>query len=922
MALFNRRVLLITVLLFGVLFSIFYGVSRSSFSLDEKNGISATKTSPTPFPSPGILSAVSPLTVNPPSDLPADRREWAIRLEESGVQVGWDEKTGTPFSLRAEGLGVQSLSGAKAAKVYEGSCADRALAVMANLAPVFGIRDIRQELQPSEPVQLDDLGFRHQRLGQTYKGLSVVGGDLKVHFNAQGVPYEVNGRFVPGIELDIRPEITAAASEESAQEVFTADTGDSEGLQIYESPNLVVLAVEQDPVLAYQLAISSTPAHSWKYWVDAKSGQVVRKITQVCGIQAPSARGTSVQLRGMKLPNEGGDYVTFPGWRENGVYYMNDPNSYTYVFNCNNTANTTNNVGNITNDFGTYAFRTGNNWANTDPGAVSVAANMVTILTYYKSVHNRRSADGQGTVVPAYVHYGPNVANAFWSPQMKAMLYGDGDADFFPMSVLDVAGHELTHGVINFTANLEYINESGALNESFADIFGATIEFYGQTDMSGKYPTRVLGAADWFIGEDCVRNGPPIRDMRSPTNTNTSSFPQPSWYKGTNWLDYTKFPNFDNGGVHINSGVQNHFYYLLCQGGKVTNNGIPFTLTGIGINNARQIAYRALTVYCASNTVYSGARSAWLSAATDLNASWAGPVAAAWNAVGVGTGSPSGGGGTGASSGVPSSFATAEAISGRFFNASVGGSKIGSSGQTFWWRWTAPVTGRLQLDTSRSSSGAATVLQVYSVTSTTNTNSTGVVTTNYFTNNPVKYANNKASASVTWSKLDFGVRQGEIYAFAVAGIKAGQDLVLSGSLSAQSGPANDYLASATVKTGIRWIERGSNFNATAESGEPPYVDTRTNLPASQSVWFQWKAPDDRTVTLSTAGSATDTVLSVYNVSDPTGTSPRYTRVVANDDVKTTDKTSQVRFGANKGTTYYIVVDTKNNQPGPYVLELR
>jgi hypothetical protein len=158
------------------------------------------------------------------------------------------------------------------------------------------------------------------------------------------------------------------------------------------------------------------------------------------------------------------------------------------------------------------------------------------------------------------------------------------------------------------------------------------------------------------------------------------------------------------------------------------------------------------------------------------------------------------------------------------------------------------------------------------------------------------------------------VTKGEIYAFAVSGIKAGQDLVLSGTLAAQSGPANDLFASAKSVTGIRWVERGSNFNASAEAGEPAHAKSV----AAQSVWFKWTAPDNRTVTITTAGSSLDTVLAVYNGS----TVNALTQVAANDDLKTTDKTSQVRFGANKGTTYYIVVDTKNNQTGPYVLELR
>lgn len=846
------------------------------------------------------------------------RRPWIDRLEAQGIEVGWDEKTDTPFSLRGKGLGTRALGGRSGRNVFAGTYADRALAVMENLAPAFGIRSAAQELKASGPEQLDDLGFRHQRLDQQYQGIPVVGGDLKVHFDAEGIPYEVSGRFVPGIQLGTKPQISALESEASAKEAFSAEARSLAGLRVHETAALVVLAVEQAPVLAYQVGVSSTPDQAYRFWVDARSGEVIRKVSQVCGIQAPSNRGTSVQLRGMRLPAEGGAYVIFPGWRENGVYYMNDPSSYTYVFNCNNTTSTVNNVANITNDFGTYAFRPTLNWSNSDPAAVSVAANMVTILSYYKNVHNRRSADGQGTVVPAYVHYDQDLGNAYFSFREKAMFYGDGDEYSNAWGVLDMAAHELTHGVTYFTANLEYLNESGALNESFSDIFGINIEFFGQTDMQNLYPQKLPGTADWLLGEDLVLLGSTLRDMRSPGNTSTlnairDGLLQPSRYGGSNWWDYRKDPG-DFGGVHFNSGVQNHFYYLLCQGGKGKNDGLNYNFTGIGINNARLIAYRALTVYCTQFTTFAGARTAWLSAAKDLNPAWVAPVAAAWDAVGVsGASSPPSGGST------QSSFASAETLSGRFFNATVGGSKITSNGRTFWWRWTAPSTGRLQLDTSRSSSGSDTVLSVFSVS-------------NNLLQSPAKFSNDNQSASVRWSQLDFGVIQGESYAFSVSGMKTGQNLILSGALAIQNGPANDSIFAATEKSGSRWTERGSNHNATADLRKGISVGNYTNVSvaepahakaaASQSVWFIWTAPEDRTVTLSTAGSATDTVLAVYVVFIRSNSPLIYNQVAANDDVSSNDITSQVRFGAKKGDSYYIVVDTKNNQPGPYVLELR
>ena len=197
------------------------------------------------------------------------------------------------------------------------------------------------------------------------------------------------------------------------------------------------------------------------------------------------------------------------------------------------------------------------------------------------------------------------------------MAFGDGDGVTANcLAVLDVCGHEVTHGVTQMTANLVYQNESGALNESFSDIFGANIEFNFQADNRSNYPRKSPGTADWLCGEDCWLSSTALRDFRNPGNVATvgSSGVQPSKYKGTYW--YTG--SADNGGVHSNSGVQNFFYYLLCEGGSGNNDGIPYNLTGISVNNARQIAYRALTVYCTSTTDYKAVRAAWISAAEDL----------------------------------------------------------------------------------------------------------------------------------------------------------------------------------------------------------------------------------------------------------------------------------------------------------------
>ncbi len=163
----------------------------------------------------------------------------------------------------------------------------------------------------------------------------------------------------------------------------------------------------------------------------------------------------------------------------------------------------------------------------------------------------------------SYVHYSVNYFNAFWDGEK--MTYGDGDAsdNNQPLTALDVCGHEITHGLTTFTANLNYKNESGALNEGFSDIFGTSIEFFARP-----------GQGDWLIGGDFYI----IRDMSNP-----KAYSQPDTYKGKKWATGL-LASLDNGGVHTNSGVLNFWFYLLSEGKNGTNDKkFVYSVSGIGM---------------------------------------------------------------------------------------------------------------------------------------------------------------------------------------------------------------------------------------------------------------------------------------------------------------------------------------------------
>jgi Zn-dependent metalloprotease len=594
-----------------------------------------------------------------------------LQKEDAGVSLDWDAEEGTPRCIRGKGIGRQSLSGSNALaaqSVYQGTYSQRSLAVMDNLAPLYRLKSAKQEFRSKQNEESDHLGYRHQRLEQVHQGIPVLGGDVSVHFDPQNSPYQVNGKYIPDLTLSVTPSISANQAVDAAKADFIANKGAAaNAIALVSGPDLVVYALGDSPVLAYQIVIRTRPDNTWKYWINAQTGAVVRSVSTVCKIAAPTKTGgTAATLTGTRSAGEGGAVVSFAGWTQNGVYYMYDPANYYYLWNANNsatatapttptldavqaiadsaTADSTSPAGTAGlvasfTDPSTYAYRSSANWGTTDPTEVSIAVNMGKVFEYYRTVHNRNGVNGAngaaGKAVAAVVHFDKNYVNAYWDG--TAMYFGDGDnVQSTSLGVLDVCGHELTHGVTEFSANLNYQDESGALNESFSDVMGETIEFYAQPDGRAVYPNDTPGAADWKLGEDCWLEGSCLRDMRNPASTVTmnSGYQQPSKYGGTYWQNY-KTDTSDNGGVHQNSGPQNFFYYLLSDGGSGTNDGLSYSVTGIGIINARLVAYRALTVYCTATTDYKGARDAWVSAANDLNPTWVPSVKAAWNAVGV-----------------------------------------------------------------------------------------------------------------------------------------------------------------------------------------------------------------------------------------------------------------------------------------------
>ncbi len=302
----------------------------------------------------------------------------------------------------------------------------------------------------------------------------------------------------------------------------------------------------------------------------------------------------------------------------------------------------TNNLNRGTSGTGTLFSGADDVWGNGAASNLETAgadAHYGAALTwdYYKNVQGRSGIRGDGVGAYSRVHYGNNYVNAFWQDSCFCMTYGDGSGNAKPLTSIDVAAHEMTHGVTSNTAGLIYSGESGGLNEATSDIFAAAVEFYANNSQD---------VGDYLVGEkiDINGDGTPLRYMDKPSKDGSS---KDSWYSGIGSID-----------VHYSSGPANHFFYLLSEGsGAKTVNGVSYDsptsdglpVTGIGRDKAALIWFKALTTKFTSTTNYAAARTGTLAVAGELYGTTSAEYTAvqnAWAGINVGTRPGGGGGGT------------------------------------------------------------------------------------------------------------------------------------------------------------------------------------------------------------------------------------------------------------------------------------
>jgi Zn-dependent metalloprotease len=458
-------------------------------------------------------------------------------------------------------------------------------------------------------VVLDADGAAHVRFERTFDGLPVVGGDLVVHQGSQG------GYRGADRASDARISVPSTDASVSAQRAAAVAAAAVDFRVTSSAPELSVYALRGAPRLVWQTAVDGLGAQDQPVGrsvsVDARTGAVVDSWDTV--VEA-TGTGNSLYVGSVSIETtlSGGSYQLIDSTRGGGR--TEDGNN-----------------GSTSSTSGVLFTDPDNTWgtgttASRQSAAVDAHYGVAATWDYYKNTFGRTGIKNDGKAARAIVHVGTGWVNASWSDACFCMRYGDGDGrSYGPLVSLDVAGHEMSHGVTSATAGLTYRRESGGLNESTSDIFGTMVEWTANAPGD---------PGDYLIGERfAMGSGTPLRYMDKPSRDGASA---DCWSKQVGSLN-----------VHYSSGVGNHLFYLLAEGsgaktiGTVNYNSPTCngsTVTGIGRTAAAAIWYRALTTYMTSSTGYAGARVATLKAATDLyggtSTEYAG-VAAAWTAVNV-----------------------------------------------------------------------------------------------------------------------------------------------------------------------------------------------------------------------------------------------------------------------------------------------
>lgn len=439
----------------------------------------------------------------------------------------------------------------------------------------------------------DEFGVSHIRFDQFYNGVKVFEGEAIAHVDDAGGVWVTNA-LKSGLNIGTSPKIPEGRAVSIAMKAIgPANTYDAPTASLEILPRGERSAVDRLVwhVLAFVENDVDEPAQ-WDYFVDAQSGAVVWFFNSL-ETTASTGTGKTMYVGNVAIPTNfaSNTYALLDPTRGGGNFTCDQANRQGGP--CNNITRSNNIFGNNVKD-------------NSDRATAGADAHygMTSTWDYFKNNFSRNGIDNAGRKTYSRVHYGRSYQNAFWSNSCFCMTYGDGGSTFYPLVSIDVAGHEMAHGVLSTEANLTYAGESGGLNESSSDIFGTLVEFEiaNSLDTPEYWIGERIYKSNWSSDGTTYTQTKALRYMDDPAKDGQSPA---CWSSGIGSLD-----------VHYSSGPNNQMFYLLSAGGTSKCNGSA--VTGIGRSDAARIWYKAIADYMTSSTNYSGARTACLSAAVAL----------------------------------------------------------------------------------------------------------------------------------------------------------------------------------------------------------------------------------------------------------------------------------------------------------------
>jgi Zn-dependent metalloprotease len=465
---------------------------------------------------------------------------------------------------------------------------------------LFKLGNVKDKLKV-EKSEKDSLGFTHVKIGQYIAGIPVKDKFVTIHYNKNGQVTNITGQVESKIE-NISQLGTKSLNATDAVEIAKKEFSYKE--LAYE-PTVETIAYIKDgqAYKTYKVNIKFYEPSITNYdvYVEASSGTILKKEDRIRYDGATTGTGTAVD----------GTTKNINIYLSSGKYQLKDTSkasskSQILTYTANNKQTEPGTL--ITNTTSTF---------NTETLKAAVSAHYYggVVYDFYKNLFGRTSLDNKGMNLTSTVHYANKYNNAFWDGSQ--MVYGDGDGTTFTYlsGDLDVVGHEMTHGVTERTADLNYEDQSGALNESISDVFGVLIETYDKYNVKNG-GTWKFDPSDWVVGDKVYTPkiaGDALRSLANPT-----LYDQPD-----NMSNYVNTSS-DDGGVHTNSGIPNKAAYLVAK--------------SIGNEKTAKIYYRALTEYMYPTTDFSGAKDALAQAATDLygsNSSEVNSIDSAFAVVGI-----------------------------------------------------------------------------------------------------------------------------------------------------------------------------------------------------------------------------------------------------------------------------------------------